>query len=574
MIGIYCRISKQKATGQDVSIETQQNLGIEFAKSEGMPFKTFIDEGISGTGDDISKRPEFVMLLDAIKKGEITKVYCIDQSRIERNNAIWNLFTHTMLNAGCLYYPNGRFLDLDIPENKLFTGIISLTNTFYASLTGKKVKMAIAANAKKGKTHGLTAYGYTKGEGGFFQIKESEAAVVKRIFQMSLDGLGTYTIANKLNEEEVPTKFSQFTGHIKRKDSYTNQVTTYNKANVRWRGNVIHDIIRNPIYKGTRYWNGEPVPVPAIIDEDYWQEVNDNLQNNKKKVGKREEYHYLLNGLVYCAHCNSELRGKKRLKGRDNAYKCKGKKNPNIKCDSRGISIAKLETFIIHHLFVSKDLQKFLAGLAESKEESSILKTKLIREKKEVERLIRVEKTAYKHLLDPDFENDEVIKEELKTTKQKIKDKKQTIEVLENKLIERDANNRVKRVKNIIGKYRFDAGFDDTKRLVHSLIKKITIQHHKGERGGTYFIRIWFNGFDELSFFMTDWEALRWVWVSQTRTEEIAEAERKEMKADLEERMKLSGEKGSIDATSIEVRESRSLYSVIQLNRDELIQFD
>ena len=574
MVGIYCRISKQKATGQDVSIETQRNLGIEFAKYEGLPFKTFIDEGISGTGDDLSKRPEFVMLLDAIKKGDVTKVYCIDQSRIERNNDIWNLFTHTMLNAGCLYYPNGRFLDLDIPENKLFTGIISLTNTFYASLTGKKVKMAISANAKKGKTYGLTAYGYTKGEGGYFQIKEAEADVVKRIFQMSLDGIGTYTIANILNEEGIPTKFSQFEGQIKRKDNYTKQVTTYNKEDVRWRGNVIHDSIKNPIYKGTRYWNGEPVPVPAIFSEEYWQEVNDNLQHNKKKVGKREEYHYLLNGLVFCAHCSSEFRGKKRLKGRDSAYKCKGKKNPNITCNSRGLSIAKLETFIVHHLFVSKDLQKFLSGLSENKEESDILKTKLNREKKEVERLIKVEKTAYKHLLDPDFANDEIIKEELKTTKQKIKDKKQTIEVLENKLIERDANSRLKRVKNTIGKYRLDAGFDDTKRLVHSLIKKITIHHHKGEKGGTYFIRIWFKGFDELSFFMTDWEALRWVWVSQTRTEEITEMEREELKAELEERMKLRGEKGSVDVKSIEVRESRSLYTEIRLNCDELIHFD
>ncbi len=234
----------------------------------------------------------------------------------------------------------GRFLDLDIPENKLFTGIISLTNTFYASLTGKKVKMAISANAKKGKTHGLTAYGYTKGVGGYFEIKETEATVIERIFQMSLDGIGTYTIANILNEEGIPTKFSQFKGQIKRKDNYTNQVTTYKKEDVRWRGNVIHDIIKNPMYKGIRFWNGEPVPVPAILSEEYWQEVNDNLQNNKKKVGKREEYHYLLNGLVFCADCASEFRGKKRLKGRDSAYKCKGKKNPNVTCNSRGISIA------------------------------------------------------------------------------------------------------------------------------------------------------------------------------------------------------------------------------------------
>ncbi len=574
MIGIYCRISKQKVKGQDVSIENQQTSGIEFAKSEGLPFKTFIDEGISGTGDDLLKRPEFVLLLDSIKKGEVTKVYCIDQSRIERNNIIWNLFTHTMLKAGCLYYPNGRFLDLDIPENKLFTGIISLTNTFYASLTGKKVKMAISANAKKGKTHGITAYGYTKGDGGYFQIKEVEAAVVKRIFQMSLDGVGTYTIANKLNEERVPTKFNQFKGQIKRKDNYTKQVTTHKKEDVKWRGNVIYDIIKNPIYKGTRFWNGESFPIPAILSEEYWQEVNDNLQNNKKKVGKREEYHYLLNGLVFCTDCNSEFRGKKRLKGRDSAYKCKGKKNPNIACNSRGISIAKLETFIIQHLFISKDLQDYLSGLTENKEETDTLKVKLKRENKELEKLIRVKKKVYKLLFDPDFEDDETIKTELQTTIKRIKDKEQSIEILENILIERDAQSRVKRVKNTIGKYRLDAGFDDTKKLVHSLIKKITISHSYHDKGGTYIIRIRFMGFDELSVFMTNWEALNWTWLSQTKTEELTEEELNVKKKELEARMKARNEKGSIDAKSIEVRESRSLYTTIRLNRDELINFD
>ena len=294
----------------------------------------------------------------------------------------------------------------------------------------------------------------------------------------------------------------------------------------------------------------------------------------ERKVGKRDEYHYLLNGIIFCAECNSEIRGKKRLKGKDSAYKCKGKKNPKITCNSRGISIAKLETFIIQHLFISKDLQEYLAGLSENKEESDNLRTKLNHEKKELERLIRIEKTAYKHLLDPDFEDDEVIKEELKKTKQKIKNNEQTIEVLENKLIERDANSRVKRVKNTIGKYRLEAGFDDTKRLVHSLIKKITISHINREKGGTYIIRIRFIGFDELSVFMTDWEALNWVWLSQTRREELTEDELKEKKIELEERMKLRGEKGSVDANSIEVRESRSLYSIIRLNRDELINFD
>ena len=179
MVGIYCRISKHKEEGKDVSIAVQKKYGIEFAKSEGMEFRVFVDEGVSGATDKISERPEFALLLNAIKNKEITHVYCYDQSRIERNNRIWSMFVSLMLEYKCKYYPSGKFLDLDVPENKFFTGVMSLANELYATLTGIKVKEAIYINAKKGKTHGLCAYGYKKGDDGKFEVVEKEAEVVR-----------------------------------------------------------------------------------------------------------------------------------------------------------------------------------------------------------------------------------------------------------------------------------------------------------------------------------------------------------------------------------------------------------
>ena len=293
MIGIYCRISKHKAEGKDVSIETQLEQGISFAKSEGLEYKSFIDRAISGTKDDIKDRPEFALLLDSINKGIITKVFCFDQSRIERNSRIWNLFVYTMQKAKCQYYPGGTFLDLDVPANRLFTGIISLTNEFYSTLTGQKVKLAHYKNSLKGKSHGITAYGYIRDENGLLKIHEEQAKVIRRIFKMSGDGIGVYTIAKKLNEEGVPTKFNDYTGQFKRRDKYTNQYTFFRKEDVRWRGNVVYLILVNQIYKGIRKWNGgeNETKVPAIINETIWDSVNKNLEEKRKKTGKRDEYH-------------------------------------------------------------------------------------------------------------------------------------------------------------------------------------------------------------------------------------------------------------------------------------------
>ena len=181
-------------------------------------------------------------------------------------------------------------------------------------------------------------------------------------------------------------------------------------------------------------------------------------------------------------------------------------------CTSRALSIPKLETFIIKHLFLSKDLEEYLSGLSGDKKDIDGITTKLSSLRMENERNKAIEKKAYDRLLDPDFSDDEIIKERLKTVKKKIQDNDIAITELENRLIERDQKNRTKRIKNTIGKYKLTTGFDETKELVHSLIKKITIQHNNkpDSRGGYFLIKIEYRGFEESIMFMTDWAALKW----------------------------------------------------------------
>jgi DNA invertase Pin-like site-specific DNA recombinase len=128
MIGIYCRISKRKEEGRDVSIAVQKEAGIKFATQQRTPYKLFVDEGISGAKGEIADRPMFADLFKAIEDKKISMVYCYDQSRIERNSNIWSLFVGVMLKNDCKYYPEGKFFDLDDPTNRFFSGILSLSN--------------------------------------------------------------------------------------------------------------------------------------------------------------------------------------------------------------------------------------------------------------------------------------------------------------------------------------------------------------------------------------------------------------------------------------------------------------
>jgi len=513
MIGIYCRISKQKEQGKDVSIEVQKKSGINFAKSINEEFKIFIDEGISGTYEKINERKGFASLLGAIKNKEITKVYCYDQSRIERSNKIWNFFVSLMMDNKCLYYPSGKIFDLAVPENLFYTGVMSLAHQLYAALTGIKVKEAINLNAKKGKSHGLTAYGYKKSENGFLVINNEESEVVKRIFEMSLKGIGTYTIANILNSEQIPTKYNRYKGEIKRVDKLTELPTYFSKKEVKWRGNVLHDIITNPIYKGKRKWNNEEVSVPAIITEDLWQKVNDNLLKNKKKVGKREEYHYLLNGLIFCNHCNNEFRGKRRKNGGDNVYKCKSKSRQNTKCNSHGINIFRIETFIINHLFMTKGLEGLLTKFDNDHNEIENLNQKLQKAENALSANKKVEQNLYNALFNPNLKNDKVIQEKLISIKKMISNHEQEIIDLENQIIEKKTNGRVTKTKNLIGQYKRSLNFEETRNLIHSLVERITIEFFNK----SILIEIKYKGFDESSIFFTDRNALKWYCYSHYR---------------------------------------------------------
>lgn len=427
-IAIYCRRSNNNFDNNSQSIETQKIEGIKFANEEKNEYEFFIDEGISGTVGNIEDRPAFAEMLNDIRLKKFDKVFCVDQSRIERNNEIWNLFTSILIQNKCKYYPSGIHLDLEDATNIFISGVLSQANQLFAKLTSKKVKLANKLNAEKGKTHGITAYGYKRGDDGKFNINEEESIIVKRIFDLSLKGKGAYTIANILNSENIPTKFNNYKGEIKRKDKYTGNETRYKKSDVKWRGNVILDMIKNPIYKGIYSWNKNEINLDVnIIDATKWDAVNDNLKKNKKNVGRRDEYNYLLNGLVFCSDCGKEYRGKKRLKGRDNAYKCTGKRYPNSDCNNRGVSIPKLENFIIKHLFESKQLKEILTTIPNVENEKNVLVEKLNSKKLELNQLEKEINNATKLLVTDGFEDDSTLIDFVRNNKVRMANIKKTL---------------------------------------------------------------------------------------------------------------------------------------------------
>jgi DNA invertase Pin-like site-specific DNA recombinase len=547
MLGIYCRTSK--ARKEQYTISVQKEKGIQCAKALGYPYRIYVDDGISGTLDETA-RGGLSDLFQDMKSGELSAVYCIDQSRIERDTQTWLFFVSLIINYKIDYYPEGDKYDLDNPTNRMYAQLMSVVNAYYSEMTSRKVRDANAKKVKLGKTHGVKPYGYQRDELNNYIIFEEEAEHVRRMFDLSLSGCGAYTIANILNAEGIKTKYSRnFEGEITRKIPGTKKEKTFEKKNVTWRGNVISDILKNPMYKGTRIWkmhedafdyiDGKPIKykrvvdiiqtdehVPPIVSTEIWEKVQLNFENNKKNLGPKEQYHYLLNGLIYCSKCNFDYRGKKRPKGNDFAYKCTNKRYPNAVCDNRGINIPKIETFIVRLLLTDINSFKLFKNIPSKITDLEVYYKSLKDKKKEVDKISKNIKNLIllaKEIKTSDFKeisteltnlkkNENNLAEEIIQLERKIKD--YSSGSFDQKL--KESQDLMKRVS---AKISNTDNFELIKALVHSLIDKIIVEYQP--EFSTYKVEVILKGKELPLIFETNRYSDYWVLVDSMGNKEF-----------------------------------------------------
>ncbi len=490
ILAIYAR--KSGSNKNDTSIDHQINGGIKYANSNDLDYIEYVDENISGTkgldtfdvlDSNFSKveyfdRPQFAQMILDIKKDKINAIWVYNQDRIERNTNIWLMFATLVLDNKIDFIVNGQTVDLNDPMTKMMSTIFSVFNEYYAMTTSLRVRPAHRTNAKRGKTHGMIAYGYKRHPTtGKYTIDKAQEKIIKEIFNMYLlDNLGTYKIAKTLNKRGVKTSYATKTGFFKQKRNI-HQIER-KKEDTTWSGSTISGIVKNTIYKGYKYHSDIKVETPVIIEPKIWEKVNELLHSNRR-VGKRATYHYLLEDFIFCSHCKNILIGKKRLTSKESAYKCSTKQRDISICKhSRGLSIPKLETFIIKHLFENSALKDMLMAQPQDNNLIKVTEDKIGDANSKLVKLRRNKSNLLK-LLDSEVELDnpnEMI-DSLNKVNRIISSALEKIQVLNNRL---DTLNQTKRrveVKNTIEGIANDYSFETLRRGVRKLIESIKLQY-------------------------------------------------------------------------------------------------
>ena len=363
-IGIYMRLSRDdERAGESTSIEHQRIILKNYVKdSGGTIVDEYIDDGWSGTNFD---RPEIERMLGDAQSGVIDTIIVKDLSRFGRNYIQVGQYIDYIFPAYGI-----RFIALNDNIDTAFRSsatmdmmpIMNVFNEWHAANTSKKIRAVLEASQRAGKyTNWSYPYGYRAGsdESRTAVIDEEAAAVVRRIYDLRLQGHSARTIARMLTDEEIPNPST----HYVKLDGSKSAIN----CSARWVPKTVRWILSNPTYLGhtmqhmsTRvsYKNHKVVHIPEsdwiinknahkpIIAQEVWDKVQATFKGARGRSDKRDEVHPL-SGLIVCPDCGKKLK-LKTAKNKNNCFVCRtyvdlGKKY----CSSHRISEKLIESVVL-----------------------------------------------------------------------------------------------------------------------------------------------------------------------------------------------------------------------------------
>jgi DNA invertase Pin-like site-specific DNA recombinase len=200
----------------------------------------YCDEALSGAGSD---RPGLTALLKAASRPErpFDILLIDDTSRLSRNLADAVRMVETLRFQGLRVVSVSQGIDSQNEQSDVLMTVHGLVDSLYIKELAKKTHRGLEGRALQGLSTGGRCYGYDnirEGESVRLQINASEAAIVRKIFQMAADGGSLKTITKCLNRDHVPPPRKR-TG----------------KSDGTWCPSAIREMLRRDLYIGRVIWN-------------------------------------------------------------------------------------------------------------------------------------------------------------------------------------------------------------------------------------------------------------------------------------------------------------------------------
>ena len=204
---LYCRLSNEDSQdGESNSIQNQRELLTRYAQDHGYTnLKVLVDDGYTGTN---FQRPGVQEGFELVKQRLVGCWLCKDLSRFGRDYLTVGQYTDIIFPSyDVRFIAVNDGVDSQRGDGEGFAAIRNLFNEWYPRDTSKKVRTSLRQRGTSGKHLGKPPYGYRCDpyDKDKWILDGDAAPVVKRIFDLCIDGKGPEQISRILEKDQVLT---------------------------------------------------------------------------------------------------------------------------------------------------------------------------------------------------------------------------------------------------------------------------------------------------------------------------------------------------------------------------------
>ena len=314
----YARFSSELQRSE--SIDAQLRAIKKYAADNKlMLIGEYIDLAKSGKNAD---RPKFQEMIHDSKNGMFDTIIVHKLDRFARNRYDSVRYRHKLNSNGVQILSVLENYDSNSPEGVLMESLYEGMNEYYIRNLSREIMKGLKENAYKAKfTGGIPPLGYSIDNELNYIINESEAIIIRIIFEMIDSGNGYGEVIKRLNNLGYTTKTGKSFGK-----------------------NSIYSILKNTKYNGTYEFNTTPSrdlnghrnsharkcdsevirvedAIPSIISKDIFNNVQNLMNSRKRQNGAASAKEvYLLSGKIFCGNCGMAYTGHRKFNNQKRKY--------------------------------------------------------------------------------------------------------------------------------------------------------------------------------------------------------------------------------------------------------------
>jgi site-specific DNA recombinase len=386
----YARVSS-RSQEDNSSLESQLKANRDYAAARNIEIVREVKEVFSGAY--LFDRPLLNQIRDEIRAETYDALIVYDVDRLTRDTLHLGVLLHECLRFNTkIIFVQGDF------ENTAEGRLVLSIRGYLAEAERLKITERTTRGRKSKALAGTLSFkrklfGYSLDKDGKRHILESEAEVVRKIFDDILVGSSLRRIAADLNERGIPTPQGK-----------------------KWYARSVQIVINNPCYAGhtfvfrekevSRFVEGERRVqrkynehaarvelkdiTPAIVSEEVFALAQSQLQINRKHKRRDAAHDFLLRGFIRCKTCGrlySPHRGKSSPR-----YVCTSSQLKTINCRTPTLNAEKAESLVWNEILKIANNEKRLKKYIEKRGRYQVKPTdnsaQIVRLEKELERLV------------------------------------------------------------------------------------------------------------------------------------------------------------------------------------------